>query len=399
MADWGRTDHDRYRYSNGQHLTVDVHPYRRHRHRRSDGSDRRQTSFHRGYHSENEAQGDSRYDYHLDEDHSPSRRVSQRRQHPSPPRAINIDVPGSDLDRNRGPPSPPSPASPPHFGVHQQDRIALGDHRSSAPNLLGLHTPDTTLSRHVSAPRLHTRRSEENLTCRAFEGTSISEQGHSNVPNDGTSFDVPSPFLAASSRFDTATPIDLRPATGQRLSIASISGLLGPETYQYDPLGPRQFRLVKILSASMTDIRCEIVTQPLDASFEYTAISYAWGDPDDKAEITLEKDVLDEYHNVTRQRVIKSVTTSLHGALLALRHQDDDVYVWVDSLSIDQQNKDELSRQVQLMSLIYGRATAVAIWLGPERNDSKKALQLVEELAATPLPSLGPSTKPLRAHF
>ena len=163
--------------------------------------------------------------------------------------------------------------------------------------------------------------------------------------------------------------------------MASMSGPLGSESYQYDPLNSREFRLVKILSASMSDIRCEIVTQPLDTPLHYTAISYAWGDPDDKAEITLEKIVVDEYLNVTRQRFTKSVTSSLHGALYALRHQDDDVFVWVDSLSIDQQNKDELSWQVQLMSSIYGRAAAVAIWLGPECNDSDKALQLVKELA------------------
>ncbi|KAF2629656.1 hypothetical protein BU25DRAFT_336648 [Macroventuria anomochaeta] len=168
---------------------------------------------------------------------------------------------------------------------------------------------------------------------------------------------------------------------GHRSSVASTSGTLGSESYRYDPLEPRQFRLVKILPETMTNIRCEIVTQPLDTQYDYTAISYAWGDADDKTEITLEEDVLDEQRNVTRQRVTVRVTVSLHGALAALRQPDEDVFVWVDSLSIDQQNKDELSRQVQLMSHIYGKATSVAIWLGPERDDSSIALQLMEELA------------------
>jgi hypothetical protein len=163
--------------------------------------------------------------------------------------------------------------------------------------------------------------------------------------------------------------------------MTSMSGPLDSESYQYDPLSSREFRLVKILSASMSDIRCEIITQSLDAPHDYTAISYAWGDPDDKADIILEKNVLDRYGSITRQRVTKSVTSNLHGALFALRHRDEDVFVWVDSLSIDQQNKDELSGQVQLMSLIYGNAAAVAIWLGPRCNDSGKALRLMEELA------------------
>jgi hypothetical protein len=163
--------------------------------------------------------------------------------------------------------------------------------------------------------------------------------------------------------------------------MASISGSLGAESYRYNPLKPREFRLVKIFSASMSDIRCEIVTHSLDTPPLYTAISYAWGDPDDKAEITLEKDSDIEYANATRQRVTKSVTASLHGALHALRHQDGDVFVWVDSLSIDQQNNDELSWQIPLMSEIYSKAAVVAIWLGPHYDDSEKALQLMEELS------------------
>ncbi|KAF1359053.1 hypothetical protein EJ07DRAFT_65848, partial [Lizonia empirigonia] len=158
------------------------------------------------------------------------------------------------------------------------------------------------------------------------------------------------------------------------------SGVLGPETYRYDVLGKRQFRLVKILPKTMSKLKCEIITHSLDDAPEYTAISYAWGDADDKTDITLERDVFDDEGAMVRQRVKIQVTVSLHGALAALRQQERDVLVWVDSLSIDQQNKDELSRQVQLMSSIYGKATSVAIWLGSDYDDSSKASRLMEIL-------------------
>lgn len=241
--------------------------------------------------------------------------------------------------------------------------------------------PDPDLTRRDSAPKLHESLSEGNLASRASHVSSTADPpALSIVSNNGHLYDVPPPHPATPPAFYTTTTADPRRGNGHRLSLALISGPPGAESYQYNPLRPREFRLVKIFSASMSDIRCEIVTHSLDTPPLYTAISYAWGDPDDRAEITLEKYSDVEYPDAARQRVTKSVTASLHGALHALRHQDRDVFVWVDSLSIDQQNKDELSWQIPLMSEIYRKAAVVAIWLGPHYDDSEKALRLISTL-------------------
>ena len=65
----------------------------------------------------------------------------------------------------------------------------------------------------------------------------------------------------------------------------------------------------------------------------------------------------------------------------ALREKKEDVLVWVDALCIDQQNRDERTQQVQLMTSIYTKASYVAIWLGSEADDSNLAVNLVEDVA------------------
>jgi hypothetical protein len=64
-----------------------------------------------------------------------------------------------------------------------------------------------------------------------------------------------------------------------------------------------------------------------------------------------------------------------------VRRKKEDILVWVDALCIDQQNKDERATQVRLMGQIYSGAVTVAIWIGPEYEDSALAMQLLEKVA------------------
>lgn len=151
-------------------------------------------------------------------------------------------------------------------------------------------------------------------------------------------------------------------------SMSSTSGVLGPKVYSYKPLEKdMEFRLVKILPQRTSKLKCEIVHMSLENPQDYIAISYAWGDGSD-----------------TKSLVVGGATifvaASLHGALKAVRRQVDEVLVWVDGLSIDQHNKEERASQVQLMGYIYSRAKFVAVWLGPDADDSQLAIQLLEEV-------------------
>ncbi|KAH8891501.1 HET-domain-containing protein [Thozetella sp. PMI_491] len=137
--------------------------------------------------------------------------------------------------------------------------------------------------------------------------------------------------------------------------------------FRYRKLELNQIRLLKVLPERMSIIKCDIIYESLDDPPPYTAISYAWGDAEDTQKIQIGGDKV-------------SITTSLHGALKALRQQTE-VLLWADSLCINQNDQDERSQQVQLMSAIYARAESVAIWLGPESDNSNLGLELLDNIA------------------
>ena len=147
------------------------------------------------------------------------------------------------------------------------------------------------------------------------------------------------------------------------------TGTLGSKAFQYSLLHENEFRLLRILPARMSTIKCELMHLPMSKPPPYRAISYAWGDAGDTRSITLEG-------------TNTLITVSLYGALEALREKKDAVLVWADFLCIDQQNSAEKSQQLQLMPSIYSKAEAVAIWLGPQTDNSELAVRLLDEIAA-----------------
>ncbi|KAM6513972.1 hypothetical protein FALCPG4_015158 [Fusarium falciforme] len=174
-----------------------------------------------------------------------------------------------------------------------------------------------------------------------------------------------------SDRIPKSARINLTPTHSdfaRSLSNASRSSFLGDRAYRYRPLEEQSIRLIRILPERKTMIKCEIIHVSLEEPPRYVAISYAWGDPRDTGRIEVEG-------------CPTYVSASLHGALQALRKRAESVLVWVDALSIDQQNRDERARQIQLMPDIYSSAVYVAIWLGPEEDDSSHAVNFLCDVA------------------
>lgn len=65
---------------------------------------------------------------------------------------------------------------------------------------------------------------------------------------------------------------------------------------------------------------------------------------------------------------------------MAVRRKKEEVFVWVDALCINQQDKDERACQVRLMGQIYSGATSVAIWIGQEYEESDSAIELLQKV-------------------
>jgi Heterokaryon incompatibility protein (HET) len=113
-------------------------------------------------------------------------------------------------------------------------------------------------------------------------------------------------------------------------------------------------------------IQCSMRRVCLDDSPEYTALSYMWGDQEDRKLILL--------HDME-----VSVTRNLENALYHLCRTSVTT-MWVDALCINQSDDGEKSEAVQQMQRVYQDATHVSVWLGPSGDDSDFALEAMNEI-------------------
>lgn len=100
-----------------------------------------------------------------------------------------------------------------------------------------------------------------------------------------------------------------------------------------------------------------------DVDEKFEALSYAWCDASDRTPV-----LLHDFHQL-------NITTSLHSALWQIRQSAKYQVLWADAVCINQDDLDERSKQVQIMVDIYKAAKSVLIWLGPEDDESARALK------------------------
>lgn len=101
---------------------------------------------------------------------------------------------------------------------------------------------------------------------------------------------------------------------------------------------------------------------------DYAALSYEWGDPGGPS-----KEIMLKGHPFT-------VRENLWLALEALRSETEILMLWIDAICINQDDTAERNHQVSMMNIIYTEARRVHIWLGPTRDESKEALDLLEKV-------------------
>lgn len=137
----------------------------------------------------------------------------------------------------------------------------------------------------------------------------------------------------------------------------------------YRPLAKQHIRLLTVLPGTTPrDLQCELKDVPIDSKLCYTALSYAWGSPPAQHAIRL---------NGRRFLIQKNLWKFLLQARQlggALCHD-----MWIDALCIDQLNRDERLKQVQMMPRIYAGASEVLVWLGPQYAASNVALSTVAQ--------------------
>jgi hypothetical protein len=116
---------------------------------------------------------------------------------------------------------------------------------------------------------------------------------------------------------------------------------------------------------------------------QYEALSYVWGS-EETPETAQIRDLQSTSAVPTSHKTWKSlpIGASLAEALRHLRYADRPRRLWIDAICINQKDDQERSSQVQRMGQIYSMASSVVVWLGPEKHDSKLALETLQNLGA-----------------
>lgn len=126
-----------------------------------------------------------------------------------------------------------------------------------------------------------------------------------------------------------------------------------------------ELRIVKLKSRRHNQRRgldneaiiCELEPRKITEHCDWTALSYTWGTGPNRGSIVL----------AGQER---PVSLNLQQALRSLRHENNDVILWIDQLSINQEDDVEKSQQVRKMTKIYQNATRVVSWIGIESDYS-----------------------------
>jgi hypothetical protein len=125
------------------------------------------------------------------------------------------------------------------------------------------------------------------------------------------------------------------------------------EVYRYRPLSTRNHtRVLELQSAKAEDVPLCCALREVDVETEdciYEALSYTWGEPIFSHKLFVEGELI-------------KITPSLAGALRRFRLQEKARSIWADAVCINQQNDEEKSVQIPMMSSIYCNAHRVLVW-------------------------------------
>ena len=121
----------------------------------------------------------------------------------------------------------------------------------------------------------------------------------------------------------------------------------------------KKTRLLRLLpSSDAGNLQCELFESSIAKQVrKYVAVSYHWGDVNQKRYIHVNGSVF-------------TVSNNLYEFLSSCLSRADWSSFWIDALCINQSDVAERNGQVEIMGSIYASASQVYIWLGPSKASS-----------------------------
>ena len=140
---------------------------------------------------------------------------------------------------------------------------------------------------------------------------------------------------------------------------------------QYQALGSNEIRLIRVLPGPEHAV-VELKFLPhasLEALPPYYALSYTWGDPS-KTQAAI-------FNGIAVQ-----ITENLADFLRYRRRDLPDKIdtLWIDAICINQKDNGEKNIQLLLMRQVYENANRTIVWLGAEKEECEKGLELIDKI-------------------
>jgi hypothetical protein len=146
--------------------------------------------------------------------------------------------------------------------------------------------------------------------------------------------------------------------------------------FQHEPIDTRaqQIRLITILPTVDPIVRCRIKTFELghSATPDYRALSYTWGPPSPVRTIEVDGKLF-----VVRQNLYNFMN-NFRARLVEFSGKEEEQWLWIDQICIDQARTKERNHQVEMMSEIYRRAHYVYLWLGASNQKAEAAIRALK---------------------
>ena len=161
----------------------------------------------------------------------------------------------------------------------------------------------------------------------------------------------------------------------------------GSKRYIYTRLpSDSSFRYIELLPGrGEEELAFQLRVGDWDRPPSYAAISYAWGDPKDRVWVRYDGGAI-------------HIPSNLHAGLLQLRRESEPVFLWADSLCIDQNTVEERNHQVNNMRKIFGNARQVTVWLGRDLEEcAERAMDAMKEITQKLLDERGMALEALGA--
>jgi hypothetical protein len=193
-------------------------------------------------------------------------------------------------------------------------------------------------------------------------------------------------------------PKERKKLLGNRLRVTAQKARR--DIFKYDAIDKEHVRLIRLHQGSPgdeqgspeDDIRIDLLTVPfkdLGHARRFEALSYNWGEGMAARPLHVvpmrstgpSRNVYEVVESLRHRQMW--VKYNLFEALYHLRSAEQDIWLWVDAICIDQTNAAEKEEQVARISNIYVAADNVIIWLGEgdEHHRTTNAIKLLKDLA------------------